>query len=69
MNTLASMLPVRLPCPTPRLLSLAVSEAGIDHVVSFVFMSSELIGKELSEESERRRVRAGFLTCARSEVA
>ena len=67
-NTLASVLPVRLPCPpvsflwrSPRLLSLAVSEAGTDHVVSFVFMSSELTGKELSEESET--------PCARSEVA
>ena len=49
------------PAVSPRLLSLAVSEAGTDHVVSFVFMSSELTGKELSEESET--------PCARSEVA
>lgn len=58
MNTLASV--TGPPAVSPRLLSLAVSEAGIDHVVSFVFMSSELTGKELSEQSETPCARRFF---------
>ena len=47
--------------PGSRFLSLAVSKAGIDHFVFFVFMSSELTLKELGEESERRPVCARVL--------
>ena len=67
MNILASMFSVHL--PGSRFLSLAVSEAGIDHFVFFVFLSSELTLKELREESERRPVCARLLMCTPSEVA
>ena len=66
-ETLHSSLCLRL--PGSRFLSLAVSEAGIDHFVFFVFVSSELTLKELREESERRPVCARLLMCTPSEVA